>query len=157
MGALLAAEDLCKRFLATVALDRVSLTLASGEVHALVGENGAGKSTLIKVFGGVYIPDSGRVLLEGMELRLRSPADAFAAGIARSRELRVVPTLSSPRTKLGVASEKAALDRPQTHARRARSLGPPRSGHRPGSAGRRAVVVTAIVMIARACRATRRC
>ena len=95
MSALLAAEDLCKRFLATVALERVSLALAPGEVHALVGENGAGKSTLIKVLGGIYAPDSGRVLLEGRELQLRSPADAFAAGIAEiPQELQVVPALS---------------------------------------------------------------
>ncbi len=95
MSALLAAEDLCKRFLATVALERVSLALAPGEVHALVGENGAGKSTLIKVLGGIYAPDSGRVLLEGKELQLRSPADAFAAGIAEiPQELQVVPALS---------------------------------------------------------------
>lgn len=77
MSAIPTAEDLCKRYFATVTLDRVSLTLASGEVHALVGANGAGKSTSIKVFGGIYTPDSGRVLLDGSELPLRSPTDAF--------------------------------------------------------------------------------
>jgi ABC-type sugar transport system ATPase subunit len=92
---ILAAEDLSMRFFATQALDRVSFKLFPGEVHALAGENGAGKSTLIKIFGGIYRPDAGRVLLEGRELRLRSPADAFAAGIAEiPQELRVVPALS---------------------------------------------------------------
>ena len=95
MNPVLAAEDISKRFYATVALDRVSFTLLPGEVHALVGENGAGKSTLTKVFGGIHAPDSGRVLLAGRELPLRSPADAFAAGIAEiPQELRVVPALS---------------------------------------------------------------
>ncbi|MBI3373660.1 MAG: sugar ABC transporter ATP-binding protein [Betaproteobacteria bacterium] len=95
MNTILEAEGICKRFFATVALDRVSFTLLPGEVHALVGENGAGKSTLTKIFGGIYLPDSGRVLLAGRELPLRSPADAFAAGIAEiPQELRVVPALS---------------------------------------------------------------
>jgi ABC-type sugar transport system ATPase subunit len=95
MTAILTAENLSKRFYATIALESVSFTLLPGEVHALVGENGAGKSTLTKIFGGIYTPDSGRVLLEGRELSLRSPADAFAAGIAEiPQELRVVPKLS---------------------------------------------------------------
>ena len=92
---LLAAESVSKRFYATLVLSDVSLSLLPGEVHALVGENGAGKSTLIKVFGGIHAPDSGRVLIDGRELQLRSPADAIAAGIAEiPQELRVVPALS---------------------------------------------------------------
>lgn len=95
MTVILSAENVSKRFYATVALDCVSFSLSPGEVHALVGENGAGKSTLIKVFGGIYTPDSGRVLLDGKEPQLRSPADALAAGIAEiPQELRVVPGLS---------------------------------------------------------------
>ncbi|MCZ7562707.1 MAG: sugar ABC transporter ATP-binding protein [Burkholderiales bacterium] len=91
----LAAEDLSKRFVAINALDHVNFELAAGEVHALVGENGAGKSTLIKVFGGIHRPDAGRVLVDGAEVELHSPADAYAKGIALiGQELRVVPALS---------------------------------------------------------------
>ena len=91
----LAAEDLCKRFFATMALDHVAFDLAAGEVHALVGENGAGKSTLIKVFGGIYRPETGRILADGTPVEFHSPADAFAKGIAViGQELRVVPALS---------------------------------------------------------------
>lgn len=91
----LAAEDLCKRFFATMALDHVAFELAAGEVHALVGENGAGKSTLIKVFGGIYRPETGRILVDGTAVAFNSPADAYAQGIAViGQELRVVPALS---------------------------------------------------------------
>ncbi len=91
----LAAEDLCKRFFATMALDHVAFELAAGEVHALVGENGAGKSTLIKVFGGIHRPETGRILVDGTAVEFHSPADAYAQGIAViGQELRVVPALS---------------------------------------------------------------
>lgn len=91
----LAAEDLCKRFFATMALDHVAFELAAGEVHALVGENGAGKSTLIKVFGGIHRPETGRILVDGTAVAFNSPADAYAQGIAViGQELRVVPALS---------------------------------------------------------------
>ncbi len=91
----LAAEDLCKRFFATMALDHVMFDLAAGEVHALVGENGAGKSTLIKVFGGIHRPETGRILVDGAAVEFHSPADAYAKGIAViGQELRVVPALS---------------------------------------------------------------
>ncbi|MGB8433236.1 MAG: ATP-binding cassette domain-containing protein, partial [Burkholderiales bacterium] len=91
----LAAEDLCKRFFATMALDHVAFELAAGEVHALVGENGAGKSTLIKVFGGIHRPETGRILVDGTAVAFHSPADAYAKGIAViGQELRVVPALS---------------------------------------------------------------
>jgi ABC-type sugar transport system ATPase subunit len=91
----LAAEDLCKRFFATMALDHVAFDLAAGEVHALVGENGAGKSTLIKVFGGIHRPETGRILVDGEAVEFHSPADAYAKGIAViGQELRVVPALA---------------------------------------------------------------
>jgi general nucleoside transport system ATP-binding protein len=74
-------EGICKRFGDNVALDDVSIDLAPGEITALLGENGAGKSTLMKVLYGYYSADSGRVLLDGNEVRIRSPRDAREHGI----------------------------------------------------------------------------
>ena len=62
---LLAISGLTKRFFGTLALDHVDLSVARGEIHALVGENGAGKSTLIKILAGIYQPDSGEIRLNG--------------------------------------------------------------------------------------------
>ncbi len=58
-------RGLTKRFAATLALDRVDITVAAGEIHALVGENGAGKSTLIKILAGVHPPDAGEIRFLG--------------------------------------------------------------------------------------------
>ncbi len=70
-----------KQFPGVLALDGVSLSLAPGEVLAVVGENGAGKSTLMKIVAGVYTPDAGEVQLDGQRLHLMGPADAIHAGI----------------------------------------------------------------------------
>ena len=70
-----------KQFPGVVALDGVALTLAPGEVLAVVGENGAGKSTLMKILAGVYRPDAGAVELDGTPIRFSGPADATAAGV----------------------------------------------------------------------------
>ena len=78
---MLSVEGLTKRFGETVALDGVDLALGRGEVLALVGENGAGKSTLVKLLGGIYLPDAGRIRLDGRPLSLNSPRQARAAGI----------------------------------------------------------------------------
>lgn len=77
----LAYEDVSKSFGGVHALKGVSFEVLSGEVHGLVGENGAGKSTLIKITGGVYRPDSGRVLLESQPVSFHSPRDSELAGI----------------------------------------------------------------------------
>ncbi len=59
----------------------VQLTVAAGEVHAVVGENGAGKSTLMKILYGMLRPDEGSVSVQGEEVAFKSPTDAIAAGI----------------------------------------------------------------------------
>ena len=58
-------DSIDKHFGGTYALKDVSLSVARGEIVALLGENGAGKSTLIKVLGGIHSPDAGRVLIDG--------------------------------------------------------------------------------------------
>ncbi len=78
----LEASGIEKSFGGVRALRGVSLALAAGEVHALVGENGAGKSTLIKIFTGAIAPDAGEIRLRGELLEQNSPAKARSLGIA---------------------------------------------------------------------------
>ena len=71
--------DISKSFGGVRALDEISLTVAEGSIHALVGENGAGKSTLGKILAGVIAPDRGHLLIDGSRSRSiprgrRSPA-----------------------------------------------------------------------------------
>jgi rhamnose transport system ATP-binding protein len=75
-------SGISKRFDATQALDRVSLTLYPGEIQALVGENGAGKSTLIKIMTGIHSPDAGGIVIDGEQVTLLSSADAQRHGLA---------------------------------------------------------------------------
>jgi simple sugar transport system ATP-binding protein len=77
----LRAEHIAKQFGAVTALDDVNLHLARGEVLALLGDNGAGKSTLIKILCGFQQPDSGRILLDGQEVTLKSVDHARSLGI----------------------------------------------------------------------------
>lgn len=73
---------LTKRYPGTLAVDGVDLELRFGEVHALLGENGAGKSTLMKMLAGSFRDYEGRILINGEEVALHSPAIAKAKGIA---------------------------------------------------------------------------
>ncbi|MFB2583433.1 sugar ABC transporter ATP-binding protein [Herbiconiux liukaitaii] len=75
-------RGLTKRYGATTALDSVDLTIASGEVHALLGHNGAGKSTLIKCLGGSERPTSGTISMDGRPLIGLTPRSAIDAGIS---------------------------------------------------------------------------
>lgn len=95
MTPVVALEDITKDYPGVRALERVSLDLRAGEVHALVGENGAGKSTLIRVLSGDTRPHRGRILVAGREAVFASPTDARRCGIATIfQELMVVPDLS---------------------------------------------------------------
>jgi len=94
----LTAVDVSKHFGGVTALDRVSLGLLPGEVHALVGENGAGKSTLIKVLTGVYAPDDGDIRYRGESVTMRSPRAAWDMGISTTfQEITLVPLMSVAR------------------------------------------------------------
>ncbi len=77
----LRVEHVAKRFGAVTALVDVSLTLKKGEVLAVLGDNGAGKSTLLKILCGFQPPDTGRILLNGQEVTLKSVQQARALGI----------------------------------------------------------------------------
>lgn len=84
-----------KSFGATRALDSVSLSVAAGEVHAIIGENGAGKSTLMKILSGAHRPDQGQVCLDGQAVDFSDPRQSQAAGVAMIyQELNLAPELS---------------------------------------------------------------
>ena len=73
--------NMSKRFGSLTALDKVSMTLTPGTVHALLGENGAGKSTLVKCVMGFYSPTSGEVRIDNALGTIRTPKDAHGYGI----------------------------------------------------------------------------
>jgi simple sugar transport system ATP-binding protein len=71
-----------RRFGSVQALAGASLEVRAGEVHGVLGANGAGKSTLLNILGGMLAPDSGRLEVDGIPVRLETPRDAWAHGIA---------------------------------------------------------------------------
>src|SRR3954470_24105056 len=88
-------DSITKTFAGVTALDNVSLSIARGECHGLMGENGAGKSTLGKILAGIYRPDSGAIQIDGVQQSLNSPADALRAGVGMvHQELAFCPDLS---------------------------------------------------------------
>ena len=74
-------RNITKRFGAVLANDRVSVKVAPGTIHAIVGENGAGKSTAMRIAYGFYTADSGEILINGQVQEIRTPHDAIRNGI----------------------------------------------------------------------------
>jgi D-xylose transport system ATP-binding protein len=111
---LLEAQGVSKRFGRVQALADVDFDLHAGEVVALVGDNGAGKSTLIKAIAGIQLADEGRFFVNGEEVRISSPSDATALGIATVYQdlalcdnLDVVANLFLGQEELGVGPGRA--------------------------------------------------
>ena len=105
------AENISKSFPGVKALSNVSLDLKAGEILALLGENGAGKSTFIKIASGVYVPDEGKLFIDGKEIAFTKPSDAFEAGIAVvHQELNTFPELT-------IAENLMLTNFPRTRAR----------------------------------------
>ena len=77
----LEARKVSKYFGKVAANVNVDLTVYRGEILAILGENGCGKTTLMNMIAGIYYPDSGSIFVDGEEVVIRSPKDAFAHGI----------------------------------------------------------------------------
>jgi len=92
-----------KTFGGVSVLSNVDLTLAPGEVVALLGSNGAGKSTLVKILTGVYARDAGVVRIDGEEVRFPDARAAVAAGVRLlPQEISVMPDMTVWSGPLGV-------------------------------------------------------
>ena len=98
----LEAHAITRRYPGTIALDRVDFRVYRNQVNVLIGENGAGKSTLMRILAGVEQHDEGRLVLEGAEIRLRSPRRQRATALrsctrnSRCCRISIWLTTSSP-------------------------------------------------------------
>jgi ABC-type sugar transport system ATPase subunit len=124
-----AMRGIRKAFGAVPVVDGVDLDLAAGEVHGLIGENGAGKSTLMRILAGFHPDHAGGIEIAGRPVRIESPGQARALGIALvHQELSLLPELSVAENILlgrepygrvrGLISRRAALFEAGTLLRR---------------------------------------
>ena len=111
-------KGITRRFGPLVANDRIDLSVAPGQVHALLGENGAGKTTLMNVLYGLLQPDEGEILLDGKSVRFHSPRDAIAGGIGMVHQhFMLVPVFTvAENVTLGIEKTRRSglLDRRKT-------------------------------------------
>ena len=113
---ILEMKNIEKHFAGVHALDKVNLSLRSGEVHALIGENGAGKSTLMKILIGLYQGDSGEIFFHGKKVNFKNVRDGQNAGISmifqEFNQVRVMSVMENiylgrePLTKAGSVDYK---------------------------------------------------
>ncbi|GGP24996.1 sugar ABC transporter ATP-binding protein [Silvimonas amylolytica] len=116
---LLEMRDISKAFSGVPALKQARLSIAPGEVHALIGQNGAGKSTLIKILTGAYKRDAGEILFGGQVVHFTTPLQAQKGGISTIyQELNLIPLRSvAENIFLGREPRKFGLiDWPRIHA-----------------------------------------
>src|SRR4051794_10932857 len=80
----LVVEGVSKKFGGVTAVQDVSLEVPRGGIVSIIGPNGAGKTSLLNMISGFYKPDTGRVLLDGVDITQRKPSAVAALGIART-------------------------------------------------------------------------
>jgi general nucleoside transport system ATP-binding protein len=104
--------EITKAFPGVIANDHISLAAMPGEVLCLLGENGAGKSTLMSIISGLYQPDSGRIKVEGREVRIDSPRHGRELGVGMVyQHLSLIPTLTVIENLMIGANPGMVLDR----------------------------------------------
>jgi simple sugar transport system ATP-binding protein len=106
-------RGIVKRFPGVVANDGISLAVARGEIHALLGENGAGKSTLMNILFGLYHPDEGEIRVDGRPVRFHGPRDAVVAGLGMVHQhFMLIPRFTvTENVILGAEGPAIVLDR----------------------------------------------
>ncbi|MFN2599168.1 MAG: ABC transporter ATP-binding protein [Pyrinomonadaceae bacterium] len=107
---MLELRDITKRFGDVLANDRVSIKVAPGTIHAIVGENGAGKSTALRIAYGFYAADSGEIVVDGEPRAINSPHAAIALGIGMVHQhfMLVEPMTVAENIVLGAEPGSAA-------------------------------------------------
>ena len=104
-------RDITKTFGTTVANDKVWLDIYRGEILALLGENGSGKTTLMNMLSGIYYPDEGQIFIDGREVAIRSPREAFDFGIGMIHQhFKLVDVLSATENIVLGLKEPGRLD-----------------------------------------------
>lgn len=104
-------ENLTKTFGSVVANDHVSLEIKHGEILALLGENGSGKTTLMNMLSGIYYPDSGEIFVNGKEVIIDNPRDAFDLGIGMIHQhFKLVDVLTAAENMVLGLKEKGRLN-----------------------------------------------
>ena len=115
-------KDITKTFGTVVANDKISLEVDRGEILALLGENGSGKTTLMNMLSGIYFPDAGQIWVDGKEVTIRSPRDAFELGIGMIHQhFKLVDVLTAAENIVLGLDQKGRLDRKKV-AREVRAI-----------------------------------
>ncbi len=104
-------RNITKTFGSVVANDKVWLDIYRGEILALLGENGSGKTTLMNMLSGIYFPDEGQIFIDGEEVVIRSPKDAYERKIGMIHQhFKLVDVLSAAENIVLGLHEKGRLD-----------------------------------------------
>ncbi len=111
-------RGITKQFGNVIANDHVDLDVRRGEILAILGENGCGKTTLMNMIAGIYYPDEGQILIDGKEVMIRSPRDAFDHGIGMIHQhFKLVDLFTAAENIVLGVSEKGCYSLKDVNAR----------------------------------------
>ena len=111
-------RNITKTFGPVVANKNVSMSVNRGEIMAILGENGCGKTTLMNMIAGIYYPDEGHILIDGNEVIIRSPKDAFQYKIGMIHQhFKLVDVFSAAQNVILGLDKKEGFDLKRAAAR----------------------------------------